>query len=78
MVYLDGEKIRWVIMQLGALQDTWTETVQYFYGTDGNLVKRERSLEDAASNTALQEGLYYQSGKLLRENTIHHALGGGR
>ena len=77
-VYLDGEKIRWVVMQLGTRQDAWSETVQYFYGTDGNLVKRERYLDEPASNTALEETLYYHDGELLRKYTKHRALAGRR
>ena len=67
IVYFDGEKIRWVVMQLGAREDAWTENVQYFYGPDGNLVKRERHLEDPPSNTALREDLYYEDGNLIRK-----------
>lgn len=78
IVYLDGENIRWVIMQLGTRQDAWTETVQYFYSAGGNLVKRERHLDEPTSNTALQEVLYYQDGSLLRKITKHHALAGGQ
>ncbi len=54
-VYLDGEKIRWVVMQLGARQDAWSETVQYFYGPDGNLVKRERYLDEPLPTPRLKK-----------------------
>jgi hypothetical protein len=51
--------------------------VSYFYGPDGLLLKRERYLEQTLANSALEESLYYENGRMLSRSSKDHALNGG-
>ncbi len=76
-VYTEGLQTRWVVLLIEGPNHRWSETVNYFFGSDNRLVKRERYLEQPEANTALEEFLYYQGGELLSENTTHSALAAG-
>jgi hypothetical protein len=52
--------------------------VNYFYGTDNRLVKRERYLDQVPANTTLEELLYYENGRIFSKASRHHPLKTGR
>jgi hypothetical protein len=76
-VYSEGPLTRWVVLLIEGPHHAWSETVNYFFASNGQLLKRERYLEDVTSNTALEENRYYENGELLNRSTGHHALKSG-
>jgi hypothetical protein len=65
-----------VLLMRGPRHD-WFQTVSYFYDADGLLLKRERYLEQTSSNTALEEALYYEHGKMFSRTSKDRPLNGG-
>jgi hypothetical protein len=78
LVYAEGSQTRWVVLLVQGPHHQWSQTVNYFYGTDNRLVKRERYLDQVPANTALQEFLYYQQGRVFSKMSSHHPLKAGR
>src|ERR1700761_2442210 len=63
-VYTTGADIRWVFLRITDRDNGWSEDIDYFYGADGTLAKRERHLQAIASNIALDVTSYYFEGQL--------------
>jgi hypothetical protein len=78
LVYAQGSQARWVVLLIQGPHHQWSQTVNYFYGADNRLVKRERYLDQVPANTALQEFLYYEHGEVFSKTTRHHPLKAGR
>jgi hypothetical protein len=78
LVYAEGSQTRWVVLLIQGPHHEWFQTVNYFYGTDNRLVKRERYLDQVQANTAFQEVLYYEHGAVFSKDSGHHPLKGGR
>ena len=78
LVYAEGSQARWVQLLIQGPHHEWFQTVNYFYGSDNRLVKRERYLEQVPANIALQEILYYQDGAVFRKISHHRPLKAGR
>lgn len=73
-VYTAGTDIRWVFLRITDTNKQWSEDIDYFFRSDGTLAKRERHLQSASSNIALDVVSYYVDGHLLKEKSHHHAL----
>jgi hypothetical protein len=78
LVYAEGSETRWVQLLIKGPHHEWFQTVNYFYGPDNRLVKRERYLEQVPANIALQEVLYYEDGAVFKKTSRHHSLKAGR
>ncbi len=78
LVYAEGAQTRWVVLLIQGPHHAWSQTVNYFYGTDNRLVKRERYLDHVPANTALEERLYYEHGHMFSKTSRHHPLKAGR
>ena len=78
LVYAEGSQTRWVQLLIEGPHHEWSQTVNYFYGTDNRLVKRERYLDQVPANTTLEELLYYENGRIFSKASRHHPLKTGR
>ncbi len=78
LVYAEGSQTRWVELLIVGPHHEWFQTVNYFYGPDNRLVKRERYLDQVPANTALEELLYYEQGRVFSKTSHHHPLKAGR
>jgi hypothetical protein len=77
LVYAAGPDIRWVFLHLVDADEGWAEDVNYFFRQDGTIVKRVRQVQSPGSNVSLEVVTYYERGRILKENTRHHALNHG-
>ncbi len=77
-LYAAGPDIRWVFLRIADSENGWSEDIDYFFRADGTLAKRERHLQSAASNIALDEISYYLNGRLLKQKSHHHAMVHGK
>jgi hypothetical protein len=78
LVYAEGSQTRWVELLIEGPHHEWFQTVNYFYGTDNRLQRRERYLDQVPANTSLQEFLYYEHGRMFTKTSRHHPLKAGR
>lgn len=76
-VYSQGSRTRLVVLLMRGPHHDWFQTVNYFFDADGLLLKRERYLEHGPSNTALEESLYYEHGKMFSRTGKDHPLSSG-
>ncbi len=76
-VYYEGSRPRLLVLLMRGPRHEWLQTVSYFYGPDGLLLKRERYLEQTLANSALEESLYYENGRMFSRSSKDHALNGG-
>ena len=70
-VYMEGARVRWVVLQMAGPQDGWFETTQYFFDEAGSIKKRERRLELNMANIRIEESLYFQHGRVIKTTYNH-------
>lgn len=77
-VYAEGSIIRWVVLVLDGSRNNWVQTVNYYFREDGMLAKRERFLESRAANVDFEQISYFENGRVVKNQSHHHALDSGR